>query len=203
MDSRTKTGYKRLPGRGPRYSGIIAISFSRCSLYLGDDHILSVDNHAFSEDYKRFYFSDIQAIITRETRWATFWSIASSLMCACSLMAALFMENPVGRIFSLTSSGAFLACLLINVIRGPTCICHILTAVQQDQLPSLNRLRVARRVIATLRLAIERVQGKLTREEVKTGQNEAAALSASPPHNLPRSRAEMQQTRDNDGTVHT
>ena len=97
MDDRTKTGYKRLPGRGPRNKGIITASFSRCPLYLGNDHLLAVDNHAFSEDYKRFYFSDIQAIITRETRRGAVWSIALSLMCACSLTAALFLENRWGR----------------------------------------------------------------------------------------------------------
>lgn len=199
MDGRAETGYKRLPGRGPRRGGFISISLSRCSLYLADDHVLAVESTGFSEDYKRFYFSDIQAIITRKTRRGAFWSTILALMIACSLMGALYLEAGSLHIFFWILSGTFLAFLLVNTFRGPTCICHIKTAVQQDQLPSLNRLRIARRVIEMFRPAIERVQGKLSPEESATDQSETIPHPVLP---LRQPRAREHEIRHDDGTIH-
>ena len=202
MNGRAKNRYKRLPGRGPRRGGFITVSLSRCSLYLGDDHVLAVDNNGFSEDYKRFYFSDIQGIITRRTRRGSTWSIVLALMIACSLSGALFLEKEPTRIFFWVLSGAFLVFFLINVLSGPTCICHIMTAVQEDQLPSLNRLRVARRVIGTLRGVIEKAQGNLGLEEVDA--NERAVVSHPTPSvpNLRRSHGRKHPIRHDAGTLH-
>src|SRR6059036_2592658 len=52
--------YRRLPGRE---SGLL--SYSR--LWLGPDHLLLARTTFLSEEYKRFYFRDIQAIVTRRT----------------------------------------------------------------------------------------------------------------------------------------
>jgi hypothetical protein len=202
MDGRATSGYKRLPGKGARKGRIITPPFSRCSLYLGDDHILAVDNHSFSEDYRRFYFADIQAIITRKTRGGAVWSIVLAFMIACSLAAALFLEKESIRIFSWSLSGAFLAILLINILRGPSCICHILTAVQEDQLPSLHRLRLALRVIDILRLAIEKVQGRLSPEEVTIHQSEGMVHPTRSLRGLRQPRGRERQIRHYDGTVH-
>ena len=202
MDGRAETRYKRLPGRGPRRGGFITASFSRCSLYLGDDHILAVDNNGFSEDYKHFYFSDIQAIITRKTGRGATWSIVLALMIACSLTGALFLKVESFRILFWILSGTFLGFLLVNIFKGPTCVCHVMTAVQEDQLPSLNRLRVARKVIETLRLAIERVQGKLGPEEVNIGQSEGTLHAIRTAHPLRQPNARGHEIRHEAGTVH-
>ena len=203
MDGMTATRYKRLPGRGPRRRGFITVSFSRCLLYMGDDHILGVDNNGFSEDYKRFYFSDIQAIITRRTNRGATWSVVLALMIACSLMGALFLETESVRIVCWILSGTLLAFLLVNIFRGPTCVCHIMTAVQEDELPSLNRLRVARKVIETLRPVIERVQGGLSPEEVNINQQNEEVLHATrttQPLRQPHARGH--EIRHDDGTIH-
>ena len=201
MDGGAKTRYKRLPGRGSRGGAFISVSLSRCSLYLGDDHILAVDHNGFSEDYKRFYFSDIQGIITRRTRRRDSWSIVLGLMIACSLTGALFLEVESVRILSWILSGTFLVFLVVNFFRGPTCICHILTAVQEDQLPSLNRLRVALRVIGTLRVAIERTQGTLDPEEVNANEGKVV-VHPIPSTQLRRSQGRKHQIRHDDGTMH-
>ena len=203
MDGMTATRYKRLPGRGPRRRGFITVSFSRCLLYMGDDHILGVDNNGFSEDYKRFYFSAIQAIITRRTNRGATWSVVLALMIACSLMGALFLETESVRIVCWILSGTLLAFLLVNIFRGPTCVCHIMTAVQEDELPSLNRLRVARKVIETLRPVIERVQGGLSPEEVNINQQNEGVLHATrttQPLRQPHARGH--EIRHDDGTIH-
>ncbi len=202
MDGRGETRYKRLPGRGPRRRGLITFSLSRCALYLGDDHVLAVDSNGFSEDYKHFYFSDIQGIITRRTKRGGTWSIVLALMIACSLMGALFLQKEPVRIFFWVLSGAFLVFLLVNAFRGPTCICHIMTAVQEDQLPSLNRLRVARKVIGTLQHVIERVQGRLSPEEVHTRQTQVIANPMPSLREMRQPRSRGHQIRHYDGTMH-
>jgi hypothetical protein len=202
MDGSAETRYTRLPGRGPRRAGFITVPLSRCSLYLGDDHILAVDNNGFSEDYKRFYFSDIQAIITRKTRRGATWSIVLALMIACSFVGALFLEVESVRILSWILAGTFLAFLLVNIFRGPTCVCHIMTAVQKDQLPSLNRLRVARKVIETLRPAIESVQGTLSPEEVYVDPEEGTLHAPRPTRPLRQPHAGGHEIRHDDGTLH-
>jgi hypothetical protein len=201
-EHRREHRYKRLPGSGPRTRGLIASPFSRSLLYRGDDHILSVDNHCFSEDYKRFYFSDIQAIITRKTRRGTIWNIVLAFILASSLTTALFLENEYVRIFSWSLSGAFLCLLMINIFRGPTCICHILTAVQEDELPSLNRLRVARRVIGLLKPAIEKAQGTLTLEEINKVQAEVMTRPSPARRGSRQLRAGIRQVRHDEGTLH-
>lgn len=203
MDRRTTTRYRRLPGRGPRKGRFFSVFLSRCSLYLGDDHILSVENNGFSEDYKRFYFADIQAIITRKTRSRDVGSIVFSLMIAGSLTGALLSKNESPRIFFWALSGIFLLLFLINLLRGPTCMCHIMTAVQEDQLPSLNRLRVARRVIGTLRLAVEKVQGTLRPEEVNFHEAEGGTHPSPSTNSLRRAPAGDRRTRHEAGTIHT
>jgi hypothetical protein len=202
MDGRTRKRYKRLPGRGTRRGGFIAVFPSRCSLYLTDDHILAVDSNGFSEDYKRFYFSDIEGIFTRKTRRGGNWSITLALMIAGSLLGALFLESESIRILFWILSGTFLVFLVGNIFRGPTCICHIMTAIQEEQLPSLNRLRVARKVIGTLRLAIEKAQGKLEMEAVKANESHGIVHPIPSVQNSRRSQGRIHQIRHDDGTVH-
>jgi hypothetical protein len=202
MDGKAKKRYKRLPGRGPRRGGFLSVSPSKCSLYLSDDHILAVESNGFSEDYKRFYFSDIEGIITRKTRRGASWSIALALMIACSLLGALFLELESIRILFWILSGTLLFFLLVNIFKGPTCICHIMTAVQMEQLPSLNRLRVARKVIGMLRPTIEKVQGRLSPEEVKANESQEIAHPIPSVQNSRRAQGRKYQIHHDDGTIH-
>jgi len=55
---------------------------------------------------------------------------------------------------------------LINLLAGPTCVCQLKTAVHQEELPALRRLRQARKIIGRLQPLIEQAQGVVSREEV-------------------------------------
>ena len=145
--------YRRLPGRK---KGIIGIY----TLWQGPDHLLTIDSKRFSEDYKRFYFQDIQAIITQKT---TTGKVLNSIW---ALLAGLFglaaYRSPRGGAITLWSfSGIFLFVLGINLLLGPTCTCRIMTGIQQSRLPSLGHLRTAEKVVGTLRRVIQKTQGKL------------------------------------------
>jgi hypothetical protein len=192
------TDYKRLPGRGPRIRRLAALG-SRCRLYLAVDHVLSVDNNGFSEEYKRFYFSDILAITTcKDRRWAG-WMLVLPFLTLFSGAGALWAGRGTGAVFLMAFCGVFLLCLLLHIVRGPTCICDIMTAVQKERLPSLNRVRTARKVIRLLEEGIARVQGTIGPEEF------AARLEAEPvavPSPLSTRPAEGQGLRHYGGTAH-
>jgi hypothetical protein len=77
-----------------------------------------------------------------------------------------------------------------------------MTAVQEDELPSLNRVRVARKVIGKLRLAIEKVQGALRPEEVSIDPKEEILHPTRSTGRLRQSSARGQQIRHDGGTLH-
>jgi hypothetical protein len=183
MGRLTRAGYRRLPGWGPRRTGLFAGFGSRCRLYLGEDHVLSVDNHLFSEDYKRFYFTDIQAVITRKTRrWIVEGAVvvlAAACMTGCSL---LLLPRPLGS-FWMGLSITLLIYLIYHLARGSSCACHIVTAVQEDLLPTVNRLRISRKVIPLLKSAVERAQGSVSLEEMAAAPVEDGPRYAGPERN--------------------
>ncbi len=63
-------------------------------------------------------------------------------------------------------AAVFLLALILDLAAGPSCVCHVRTAVQTEELASLSRMRRARRVLDRLRLFIVRVQGQLAPEEI-------------------------------------
>ncbi|MGD2187768.1 MAG: hypothetical protein PVI71_16670, partial [Desulfobacterales bacterium] len=60
MDSET-SAYRRLTGKKKGF----LVGYH--NLWQGSDHLLQIYSRLGVEDYKRFYFNDIQAIITRKT----------------------------------------------------------------------------------------------------------------------------------------
>lgn len=167
IDSKPPDQIRYQPVRGLWSTGTL----SRASLFTGGDHLLLCDYRSgFTERYKRFYFSDIQAIIIRRTAhwmagiaiWAFFG--LCSLVIALSTHWNLFLEVMVGicALFALR-----------HLIRGPSCRTHIQTAVQTDVLPMLKRVRKTNRILGRLFPLIEQAQGKL-------GES-AAVAQVSPP----------------------
>lgn len=146
--------YKRLPGKKRRFLGYNTI-------WLGPGHILSVHSTGYSEDYKRFYYGDIQAFITRKTARAKIISALSILGAGLFILLAVQTRGKGGMFLGILGC-LFLIILLVNLLRGPTCTCHIQTPVQTEKLPSLHRFITARKVISILRPLIERAQGRLT-----------------------------------------
>ncbi|MEO8429112.1 MAG: hypothetical protein ABI651_18630 [Verrucomicrobiota bacterium] len=151
--------YRRLPGSG---RGMIGIA----RLWLGHDHLLAVHSTGYSEDYKRFYFRDIQAIITRKTEFGKIVNAGLVFLSVAFLAPALAATGALQLSLSIAAAILFLA-LLLNWWRGPTCVSHIRTAVQIGKLPSLNRLNTVRKVLGILRPMVEQAQGTLTPGELQ------------------------------------
>ena|ERR1051326_841810 len=172
--ARTERIYRRLPGR-------LAGAASYYRLWLGPDHLLSVRATGYSEEYKRFYYQDIQAIILRRTlawrNWNFGLGTAAGLVCFVSVLSS----GGVALGIWLSLAGALFLLFLVNLARGPSCVCHVRTAVQTERLPTLGRVRLARKVIDRVRPLIERAQGPAAPEAAQPDSPAPLPAGASPP----------------------
>jgi len=151
--ARKEKEYRRLPGRGHHLSGT-------STLWLGPDHLLRVDSHRYAEDYKRFYYGDIQSIVLLPSTRRQSILIAWAAVCVPLTLLALFSPG-AWAVFLGCLAGLAGLMLAVNWLRGETCECRIQTAVQTEVLRSLNRLRTALKALRLLQPRVEAIQGKL------------------------------------------
>jgi hypothetical protein len=146
--------YQRLPGKKKGFL------IGHHTLWQGSDHLLQIYSRFGVEDYKRYYFDDIQAIIARKTGSG---KIQNIVLAAITGLFCLFAVISGGgwSFFNAAIAAAFALILLINVLRGPTCETILLTAVQAEKLHSLHRLKKTEPVMNRLRSIIERRQGRI------------------------------------------
>jgi hypothetical protein len=170
--------FKRLT-RSRSRSSFGLVSTARSSLWLAKDHLLCVDTTGYNESYKRFYFGDIQALVFRRTKvWIVsgwIWGILTVLM---ALLAILPRDLTWALIFG-PIAALSLTIFILNLVAGPTCRTHLRTAVQTEELPSLDRLRRAHKVLDRLRPFIIQAQGQLTPEEIFARMQGSTGTSAS------------------------
>jgi hypothetical protein len=134
------------------------------TLWQGGDHLLQIYSRVGVEDYKRFYFNDIQAIISRKTIAGKVQNIVLGLLLLLFTMPAVLNDGG-WSLFWAALAGVLLILVLVNLFRGPTCETKLLTAVQTEKLQSLHRLKNAINVMDRLRSVIQSVQGRLSRED--------------------------------------
>jgi hypothetical protein len=144
--------YIRLPGRLP-------IPFFTQSLWQGEDHLLWVETIFFKQQYKRFYYQDIQAIIMRRSNdhriWTILWSIVASIFGLITMSVNGSPAFPGGMAL------IFLVLVAINLGLGPTCTVRVQTAAQVQKITALRRVRTARKAMNQIRVLVEGAQGKL------------------------------------------
>jgi hypothetical protein len=151
----TEKRYRRLPGR-PFHL------FTRASLWLGEDHLLSVQSNRFAENYRRYYLRDIQAFVLERTAPVSLWVYSMGALAALLLAPGLFFN--FHKAFLWVSGGVFLLVMLYVIGLGPTCACYIQTAVSREKLGSLHWIRTAEKVLHMVQPFIEQVQGPMTDE---------------------------------------
>jgi hypothetical protein len=192
--TRKNTNYRRLPGK--KRSFLIGYY----TLWRGTDHLLLVYSRFGIEDYRRFYFADIQSIITHKTVTGKIQNLILGMFLLIFGVMALMMDGG-GAIFGGIMAGCFIIFLFINWFRGPTCVTHLKTAVQTEKLHSLHRLKNAQKVMDGLRPLIEQIQGHLTPEALKQNdlnqqQPRPASLSPSRP------KQSLNPIHNESGTAH-
>jgi len=156
--------YIKIPGRGFKKGTWVSVVGIRARLWRGKDHILSVINQGYSEEYKRFYYKDIQAFTIRKTMYSLIVNITLSLLFLLFAAIAVTNEEYLSPIFWFFAAIP-LSILILNLIRGKSCVTHLHTAVGTEELPSLGRVKQAKKVISLLRPFIEKAQGKIIRRD--------------------------------------
>ena len=190
----TEKKYKKLPGSKKGFL------FGKHTLWQGSDHLLHIFSRFGVEGYKRFYFSDIQAIITRKT---VVGKVLNGILAGLVLLFLLpaHLIDGYGSLFFLAGAAIMLFLLLINLYRGPTCQTQLLTAVQTEKLPSMHRLKNTCNIMDKLGPLIRQTQGSLTREDLNNiapgpGSRRASTVAG-------QSKASVANTpRHDDGRAH-
>ncbi len=146
--------YRKLPGRR---RGL----FRGASLWLGSDHLLSVKSLRIREEYKRFHFRDVQAIVVaRAPRFhvSTLHLLAAILWLAAYLFAGNRRPHLTWMLWRL-GAALLLAWRLISA--RWSCRCRIYTAVSREELPSIHRVWTARKFLDQVTPRIAEAQGTL------------------------------------------
>ena len=133
------------------------------SLWLGDDHLLLVEQLTFQDNYRRFPFRDIQAITLRRTPARLIWNWVLGVPMAVLLVGVGFFfatGNPIGVGSTFVCGGILVLALVLLIynLRGASCTCEIKTAVQTRPVSSLSRIPQADKVLARLRPLIQAAQ---------------------------------------------
>jgi hypothetical protein len=158
MTKRTSI-YRRLAGRKRTLMG-----FSQ--LWLAPDHILLVKSSRFVEHYQRFALADIQSIVVTTLAERTNLQIGAAGAAILWVTIALAVTSLFAKIFFVSTGTIALVIFVFDLALGPRCRCHLYTAVSRELLPSVDRLRGARALLAELRPAIEAVQGSLAADRI-------------------------------------
>ena len=167
--------YRKIPGRSFTWRG-------HGSVWLGDDHLLEATSVIIIEHYRRFFFHDIRAFVLQRTnaRSKLGWIFGgvSALFALIALSAWWFGMNnakeewhPMFYVVAVLFGGPSVilsVLLLINLLRGPTCRCHLLTSTGWKVLSAPTRLGAASRMEAQLIAQIQAVQGPTSVPEAPT-----------------------------------
>jgi len=166
MTANSRVGYRRLPGGK---SGLLR----RDTLWLGPDHLLHVRSSRFSEDYRRFYFTDIQALVVQHrpvgNRLAVDWV---AIGVGVAALTALFLAHHAawGTLFAVV-----VAAYIWYVLRREDCEAWVQTAVGTAELPPLCRIRSANRALALIDEQVREAQPAIPVAEL------SRALDTPPP----------------------
>ena len=179
-------GYKKL-ARGGR-PGRIAIA--QLSLWLGPDHLLQIEGDGYSERYRRFYFADIETFTIRRDNRQRNYTIFLSIILAVLIWLIVIVPSPGGIIISFPA-GFILALMIANFVKGPSCVTHVTTAVQKQEIQSLRRVRAAERALQEVLNGSQATQGLLSAEEaqMRFGLRTVPPISAPPPISPPLPQA--------------
>ena len=172
-----KSPYTRLPGRGRRKSGFLSLTAPVSTAWIGSDYVLAVDLYGAAEDYRRFYFKEIQAFGVKRTRRYEIWAAVLVPFFLSFLWGALAAKDDSRWVFA-PFAALFGLSLLVHLLRGPTCRCYVVTRVGKEELGAFSRMRTARRAFDVLRPLVVAAQREVALSLRR--MRDAAAAAAAP-----------------------
>ncbi len=149
----------------------------RVELWENENHLLLVETDFSREYYKRFKYSDIQAILWRKTSES---KITAVVFVVTTLLLVAGTVAPVPSILRISCAVCAVMStgfVLRNALAGESCRCFVRTAVQTVNLASLTRVKQAEKVLEIVRPRIVAAQGKLAPEEIPSRMQEFHAVA--------------------------
>jgi hypothetical protein len=138
---------------------------------MGPDHLLLVTSQRFQEEYKRFYFRDVQAIAvadaprfhisSRAVVIGALWLVAFPV--AFGISAGIRISRGINISVSpwLWLIAAILVAAWAYISAKRSCVCRLYTAVSADPLPSVYRRWTAKKFLALVEPRIRQAQAAL------------------------------------------
>ena len=133
----------------------------RSRLWLGADHLLLVQSDVFTEQYRRFYFNDIEAVVISEVDnpYAYYGYMFAAFAAVFTVAFAA-----TGMIGAAIPAGIAAIAVFVFTISRPSCRCYLRTRVSIEELRPWKRMDNARQAMLELKQHVERIQGALCRE---------------------------------------
>ncbi len=124
--------YKLFAKISAHYGTAFFFSFgAKAVFWVAEDHfLLSMTRGYFIEDYRRYFFDDIEYMMIRKTIWASLIYTFSFILCAIllSLGIAFFYSEPVLRIFFFVIATLLaIVTTFLMLFRGGSCVVFIKT----------------------------------------------------------------------------
>lgn len=154
----TEFPYRRLGSRMPHI-------FGYDTLWTGADHLLSVHNTRFVDEYRRFEWREIQAIVIRKQprfRVPVYWALACGVAFV-GVIAGKIRHNDSVTVLSWAVL-LLLALYWLSASLLLSCRCDIQTAIGDYELRGLYRYTAAQRAVETLEARIHDAQGALAED---------------------------------------
>lgn len=168
-----KMNYKKLS----RKHGFL-FYFNR--LWMAPDHLLLVKEAGVVENYKRFYFTDIQSIIMMRTSLFSIGALCLPLVAI--ILFGLSTTTEAGKPFLSGFAILSIAIWIIHLLRGPTCKCWIQTGINKERLVMLNRVRQVLKFQHMLEPKLTAIQGEFSLEDLEhEGAFVDRSTTAQPP----------------------
>lgn len=137
----------------------------RQRLWLAADHLLLVRSYGFSEEYRRVFFGDLQALRIQPTRGRLAWNIVWFSLALFTLLLLLAIGEPAGRVVFGAFAGFFLLAALINTLLGPTCRFWLHTPAGAVRVACVKRVFRAEAIADRIRPLIRQAQQALSEDE--------------------------------------
>lgn len=166
--------YTRVPGK---QWGFVRKS----SLWEGPDHFLLVRGTRFSEEYRRFYFRDVQAILLRPCvrpgSIGLWMLLLTGLVWIVAVSVAVHLVPIVAFPLAILLGAGLVAKALIAL--RFSCRCFIQTAVSREELTSIQTTWSATKALGRMRARIIETQGDLPENAQSLLEGSDASLAVA------------------------
>jgi hypothetical protein len=142
---------------------------------MGDDHLLLVRSARLVENYQRFAFKDILALVISD---GPNLGVLQALAIVAGLggaSLALLVSSTFGRGFFMITGLGVLALAIVDIWRGPRCRCVLHTAVSKELLSPVSRRNTSWNFLSQVLPAIEAVQGPVDVAQLQAASTNPAA----------------------------